>query len=215
MNQSIPKQFLPINGQPVLYHCLTLFKQTLPDCHIIISLPEDYKSYWFNLIQALPFIEHQCVSGGINRFDSVKNALKYVPDNTLVAIHDGVRPLVEPDTITKSFEIAKQFDSAIPVCKMAYSLRHCDQNGHSSAVNRNEYVSVNTPQCFKAALLKAAYQCNYRQEFTDDASVFEAAGNSIHLFEDHPQNIKITYPEDIVLAQAILDYRKNQSLTKS
>lgn len=204
MKSTIPKQFMLINEIPVLYHCLNIFQHTIPEIHIIVSLPENYQEYWLNLIKNLPPIQHQCVNGGIHRFESVKNALKYVPNSALVAIHDGVRPLVHSDTILKAFELAEKYDSAIPVCQLNYSLRQFTENGNSNAVDRNFYVRVNTPQCFKAALLKAAYNCNFQQNFTDDASVFEAFGHHIHLFEDFPQNIKITYPEDLMTAEAIL-----------
>ena len=203
LGTTLPKQFTALAGKPILYHCLERFKQADAEITLIVSLPEHYIRFWKDLTAHLPPIEHRVVPGGCHRFDSVKNALEIVPDNVLVAVHDGVRPLVSTAVILRSFDLAEQFSGAVPVCPLRYSLRKTFENGTSAAVERESYVQVNTPQCFHSTLLKQAYQIDYKPEFTDDASVFEAAGHPVRLFEDDAKNIKITYPEDLVMAEAL------------
>jgi len=204
LGTALPKQFAVLVGKPVLYHCLEAFKQADAEITLIVSLPEHYITFWEDLTAHLPPIEHRVVSGGHHRFDSVKNALEIVPDDVLVVVHDGVRPLVSTEVIRRSFNLAEQSPGVVPVCPLRYSLRKTFENGTSVAVERETYVQVNTPQCFRSTLLKQAYQTDYKPEFTDDASVFEAAGHAIQLFEDDAKNIKITYPEDLVIAEALL-----------
>ena len=204
LGTALPKQFAELAGKPVLYHCLEVFKQADADIKLIVSLPEHYIAFWEDLIKHFPPIKHHIVHGGLHRFDSVKNALEIVPDNVLVAVHDGVRPLVSTATIRQAFNLAKQAQGAVPVCPLRYSLRKTFEDGTSAAVEREAYVQVNTPQCFHSTLLKQAYQTYYKPEFTDDASVFEAAGHSVQLFEDEAKNIKITYPEDLIIAELLL-----------
>lgn len=200
MESEIPKQFLLLNGLPILMHTLTAFEQYT----IALVLPDDQRAYWQQLCQQHDFkVEHQVVSGGSTRFLSVKNGLDSIPNHGLVAIHDGVRPLVDTVTINKSFELASTHGSAIAAVPLKDSIREVI-NGVNKTQNRADYRLIQTPQTFNISLIKKAYLCEDSSLFTDDASVMENLGEPIHLFEGSYVNIKITTPEDLQIAEALL-----------
>lgn len=205
MGANVPKQFLLLNGKPVLMH--TLQKMSTVCDELILVLPEAQKSYWDELCVTHQFgLKHTVIAGGNERFFSVLNGLNAITNFTntdLVTIHDGVRPCVTPLLIAASFDLAAQHGSAIAAVKPKDSLRKVSGNT-TEAVDRSHYYLVQTPQTFVLAKLKQAYQQGYQSFFTDDASVFEAAGNTIHLLEGDYKNIKITTPEDLPLAELFL-----------
>jgi len=207
MGQQIPKQFLELAGKPILMHTIEKFYNTFPEIKIILALPENQFDFWEELCYKYGFtkIAHQIVAGGKTRFDSVKNALKLVTENGIVAVHDGVRPLVSVATITNCFEQAKKSGTAVPVVDVVDSLRFVSkQDETSKAVTRSCYKSVQTPQCFKTEIILKAYQQDFDESFTDDASVVEKLGYQIDLVEGNIENIKITSPIDIALAEVLM-----------
>jgi len=204
MNSVIPKQFLEINGSPIIFYAIKAFLLYNPDIKIIITLPENQFKYWEELIFNKKFdINHTLVKGGNTRFHSVKNALQYVPNNSIVAIHDAVRPLASINTITKAFEMAKKFDAAIPTILPCDSIRIKTEN-LTKAINRSTVMLVQTPQVFISDKIKLAYNIEYSDAFTDDASVYESVkGNTVKTTEGNIENIKITNPIDIIIAEAL------------
>ncbi|HET6243274.1 MAG: 2-C-methyl-D-erythritol 4-phosphate cytidylyltransferase [Bacteroidetes bacterium] len=205
MQSAIPKQFILLGEKPLLFHTIETFFDWDNNLQIIVVLPTDQISEWENLTRHYGFeIPHNVCSGGYTRFHSVINGLQLIQDNdSIVAIHDGVRPLVSHLTIQNCFEAAAKKDAAVPVVELIDSLRKVSKDS-SEAVNRDEYRIVQTPQCFKASVLKAAYSLPYRAAFTDDASVVEAAGTPISLSPGNIENIKITTSFDLLLAEALL-----------
>jgi 2-C-methyl-D-erythritol 4-phosphate cytidylyltransferase len=204
MKTGVPKQFIPINGLPVLMHSINKFRNHCQKLKIILVLPADYIDLWKQLCTEFNYkVEHQIVRGGQERFFSVKNGLNYVDNGALVAIHDGVRPFVSEKTIETVFETALDKGNAIPYTKPKDSLRYITNKG-SKAVNRKEYVIIQTPQCFHSNIIKEAYEQDFKEHFTDDASVLENTGTVINLVEGNDENIKITLPSDIKIAEAIL-----------
>lgn len=207
MGQHIPKQFLQLTGRPILMHTIEKFHNTFPELKIILALPENQFDYWEELCYKYGFtkIPHQIVAGGKTRFDSVKNALKLITENGIVAIHDGVRPLVSATTIINCIKQAAQSGIAIPVVDVVDSLRFVSkQDNTNKAVARNCYKSVQTPQCFTTEIILKAYQQDFDESFTDDASVVEKLGFQINLVEGNTENIKITSPIDIALAEVLM-----------
>ncbi len=204
MNAPLPKQFIAINGRPILMHTIDAFIRYQYSINIILVLPATQISFWEQLCSGQSFHHPvKIVQGGPTRFDSVKNGLAVVPAEALVAIHDGVRPLVSQPTISHAFLHAEKFGNAIPAIAVSESVRVVD-NASSKPVDRTSLRIVQTPQCFKAELIKNAYEISYHESFTDDASVLEKAGEKIQLCEGNKENIKITNPEDLRLAEAIL-----------
>jgi 2-C-methyl-D-erythritol 4-phosphate cytidylyltransferase len=199
-----PKQFSLVNGLPIIAYSLKTFYEAVPAIKIILVLAESHFQTWEDLvIKHSIHIPHSVVAGGAERFFSVKNALESISKNNfhphtqqLVAIHDAARPLVSVSLIREAFRLATQTGSAVPVVDVLYSLRKLNAAG-SKAVKRSDYKIVQTPQVFNLELLSASYNQNYSPLFTDDASVYEAAGNTVTLFEGEPQNIKITTQEDM------------------
>ncbi len=205
MGGDTPKQFLPLAGSTVLMLTLDRMAQAVPDAGLIVALPHDQQAEWKKLCKQYGYTrQHITVDGGETRFHSVRNALKLVPDNSLVAIHDGVRPLVSIAVVRQAFCTASSKGAAIPVMPVTESLRYTDDRHRSHAVERSRYRAVQTPQAFNAAMLKQAYAAPYRPEYTDDASVFEASGRAVTLIDGNRENIKITVPQDIALAEIIL-----------
>jgi len=201
MQQVLPKQFLEINGVPILFYSIAAFYKYDASIQIIITLPADYIDYWQNLILKKKFnINHQIVPGGKSRFESVKNGLNLVEEDSLIAIHDAVRPFISAEVIATSFLDAAICKSAIPVIPIVDSLRKVTSAGNT-AINRNEIFAIQTPQTFESSALKEAYTVPESPQFTDDASVFEKNKNQIHLITGNPENIKITSPSDLVLAE--------------
>jgi len=205
MGAEIPKQFLLLKGLPVLMHTLKAFR-SIDDIHLILVLPEDQIMYWNQLCTKYDFsLPHQIVAGGETRFQSVKNGLQSISDSeALVAIHDGVRPLVSIDIIKESYKLAQQMGNALTIIPLKDSIRMQTDKG-SVSVNRSDYFLVQTPQTFRLSEIKTAYEnAPELNTFTDDASVIEAIGAEIHLVQGDYKNIKITTPEDLLFAEALL-----------
>ncbi len=207
MGENVPKQFLELAGKPILMHTIEKFYQTFPQTKIILALPENQIDFWEELCYKYGFtkIPHQIVAGGKTRFHSVKNALVLVKETGIVAVHDGVRPLVSTATITNCFAQAEKSGAAIPVVDVVDSLRFVSkQEQTNKAVARSCYKNVQTPQCFKSELLLEAYEQDFDESFTDDASVVEKLGHSIELVQGNIENIKITSPIDLIVAEDLL-----------
>ncbi len=204
MGAEVPKQFLELAGRPVLMHTIERFKEYSQDIEIITVLPENQLRHWIDLQKQYSFtVPHTLVKGGSHRFSSVRNGLKFVNVPGLVAIHDGVRPFVSIDTITRCFDTAEMLGNAIPAVSSTDSLRLVTEEG-SSPINRINVRHIQTPQVFSAALIKKAYLQNYSSDFTDDATVLEKMGEKIILVEGNRENIKITNPEDLLISAALL-----------
>jgi 2-C-methyl-D-erythritol 4-phosphate cytidylyltransferase len=204
MQQDIPKQFLLVAGKPVLMHTLEAFYQSEPRPEIIVVLNVDYHEYWEKLCKTHQFsIPHTLVKAGQERFFSVKNGLKLVKGKALVAIHDAVRPSIKKEKIEEAFSYAEVNGNAVLAIKSKDSVRLSDTKGNKAVARELVYL-IQTPQIFTSNVLQKAYQQEFRTSFTDDASVVEHAGVAIHLVEGDPKNIKITYPEDLALAEVFL-----------
>ncbi|MDR2917198.1 MAG: 2-C-methyl-D-erythritol 4-phosphate cytidylyltransferase [Tannerella sp.] len=207
MGGDLPKQFIPLRGKPVLMHTLDVFHQWNAAADLLLVIPEEHESYWKMLCRELNFtIPHRVVYGGETRFHSVRNGLREVSGEGLVAVHDGVRPFVSYDVISSCFTIAEAFGAAIPVVPMIESVREVN-GGESHPFDRNRLCIVQTPQVFRADLLLKAYNQSYDERFTDDASLVEASGNMIRLVDGNRENIKITTPMDLRYAEIILENR--------
>ncbi len=210
MLSETPKQFMLLGHKPILMHTIQAFADFSADLKIIVVLPKEAGNAWRRLSEEYGFkTDIRLVDGGETRFHSVKNGLNVIEDpEAFVAIHDGVRPLVNSRIIGDSFNYAAIYGSAIASTSLKDSLRHIDAN-RTSSVNRSEYRLIQTPQTFNVNLIKDAYDViEYQPELTDDASVAEKYGQVIHLFEGDFNNIKITTPEDLHFAQAILENKK-------
>lgn len=205
MGTELPKQFLELCGKPILMHTLQLFYDFDPQSRLILVLPEAQQQLWAALCLKHSFtLAHTVASGGSTRFHSVQNGLKLVDDtNALVMIHDGVRPLVSPDTLTRCCQVAETNGNAIPVLPVTESLRKCEGT-QNIAVDRSLYVSVQTPQTFLSAQILESFKQAYEPTFTDDASVAERAGFTIHMVEGNRENIKITTPTDLLIAESFI-----------
>ena len=207
MNSNTPKQFLKLGTRPVLMHTLLAFFNYSADLELVLVLPEPQMKKWSTRCRALRFKSPvKIVKGGITRFQSVKNGLLAIGDQGLVAIHDGVRPLVEKEIIAASFQIASLHGSAVASVRLKESLRETD-NDMTRAVDRSRFRVIQTPQTFQIPLIRKAYETKEEPGFTDDAMVAENAGFRISLFEGSYMNIKITTPEDLLVAKALLQVR--------
>ena len=207
MGSDIPKQFLPLRGRPVLMHTIDVFRRTYPDIHIILVLPREQQDYWRQLCGQHDYDVEVCVAdGGETRFHSVRNGLSQIPDGArgVVGVHDGVRPFVSPETIRRCFEAAEEYGAVVPVVPVVETVRQVLADGSSMTVDRNAYRLVQTPQTFDIQLLKKAYGQPFDPFFTDDASVVEAMGHPIKLVEGNNENIKLTNPADLKLAEGMV-----------
>ena len=207
MGTDIPKQFLPIGGKPVLMRTIERFREYSKDLQIILVLPEAQQDYWQELCRRYHFeVEYLLANGGQTRFHSVQNGLALVPDDAqgVVGVHDGVRPFPSIEVIRRCYETAREAKAVIPVIPVVETVRHLEGDG-SVTVPRDEYRLVQTPQTFDIQLLKAANRQPYNDGFTDDASVVESYGHQITLVEGTRENIKITTPYDITVAEAIIN----------
>ena len=235
MGSDIPKQFLPIGGMPVLMHTLKRFREYSKELKIILVLPKQQQAYWQTLCEEYHFQEDYLIAnGGETRFHSIKNGLQLIPDDAqgLVGVHDGVRPFPSVEVIRNCYETARREGSAIPVIPVVETIRHLEGQSyvtsfhdfcHDSAkrastmalaapkvqssrtVPRDEYRLVQTPQVFDIQLHKKAYAQDYRDSFTDDASVVESMGHAVALVEGNRENIKITTPFDCIVAEGIIN----------
>lgn len=208
MGGEIPKQFLPIGGKPVLMRTVEAFYQTDAETGIVLVLPKEQQDYWKELCRQYDFrISYTLADGGRTRFHSVQNGLQAVPEegtDVLIAVHDGVRPFVSSQVIQACFDEAARQGSVVPVLDMVDSVRQLSADGSSMAVDRSRLKLVQTPQTFRADVLKRAYSQDFTELFTDDASVVEASGVSVALVPGNRENIKITTPFDLKIAEALL-----------
>ncbi len=209
-NSVIPKQFLELNGRPILMHSIEAFYQYQHTIEIIVVLPFDQIEFWQTMCKKHQFfVKHQLVAGGSERYFSVKNGLQFVSPENLVAIHDGVRPLIDKSTIENCYKTAENEGNAIPVIDLTDSVREIQADGTSLHVDRKNYKLIQTPQVFRSTLILEAYKKGFSENFTDDASVLEAmTPGSIRLIKGNRQNIKITTPEDLIYAEAIIKSRQ-------
>lgn len=208
MGSDIPKQFLPIGGKPVLMRTLERFRAYSEDLQIILVLPEAQQDYWHQLCEEYHFdVTYQIANGGQTRFHSVQNGLALIPDDAegVVGVHDGVRPFPSIDVIRNCYETARTQKAVIPVIPVVETIRQIFSKNSSRTVARDHYRLVQTPQTFDIQLLKAANRQPYNDGFTDDASVVESYGHEITLVEGNRENIKITTPYDITVAEAIIN----------
>lgn len=211
MGNQLPKQFLEVAGKPILMHTLMLFSRFDPAMPLLLVLPESHHALWQELCLKYGFhLSHRVVSGGDTRFRSVKNGLEAITGEGIVFIHDGVRPLVSHDTLTRCLETAITFGNAIPVVPVSESVRRSEgefrEGSPSRSVDRAGLVLIQTPQTFRLPLIRKAYQQEYSPAFTDDASVLEKTGETIRLVEGNRFNLKITWPEDLKIAEALLTH---------
>ena len=203
MGGDIPKQFLPVCGKPVLMRTMEAFHTYDSAIHVILVLPVSQQAYWKELCQEYQFsLSHDIANGGDTRFHSVMNGLAMVEGNGLVGVHDGVRPFVSQEVIARCYEEAEACKAVIPVIDVVETVRHLTEEG-SETVPRDRYKLVQTPQVFEVELLRRAYQQTYTDLFTDDASVVEALGEKVYLVKGNRENIKLTTPFDMKMAEML------------
>ena len=204
MRQSTAKQFLNVEGLPLMWWTLRRFREALPEAEVTLVLHESLFEEFYELERTYGSAgAKHVVPGGAERFHSVLEGLKTLPNEGVVGIHDAVRPFPSVEAIQRCFELAVHSGSAIPVVPVKDSIRRVEE-ARSEAVDRGALRAVQTPQCFDLATLKAAFDTPYHPEFTDDASVFEAAGHTVNLCEGDPWNVKVTTPEDLTIAEAFV-----------
>ena len=206
MGGEIPKQFRLIAGRPVLMRTVEAFLAAYSDIHVVLVLPHDQQAYWAALCQDYAFRTPMTIAdGGATRFHSVQNGLALIPDEDecIVGVHDGVRPFVSPEVIRRCYENARTQGATVPVVPVVETVRQLLPDGSSRSVDRDEYRLVQTPQTFPLSMLRRAYAQPYVPAFTDDASVVQSLGLPVYLVEGNRQNIKLTTPEDLMLAEAI------------
>lgn len=208
METKVPKQFLILRHRPILMHTIRAFHDYDPSIKIIVVIPEKNMYLWNKLCRDFFFdIDHDIAPGGLNRFQSVKNGLAKIFTDGIVAIHDGVRPLVDHQLIDLCFTTAFNKGNAIPAIPVKDSMRKLGDGEANTPVDRSEFVNIQTPQTFKVEPLKDAYRNAPHENFTDDATVLESAGGQIHLVTGADNNLKITTPVDIKIAETILKMR--------
>lgn len=212
MGGELPKQFIPIEHRPVLMRTLDTFHACDSSIQIILVLPRDHQDYWQELCTQYSFtVPHRIADGGATRFHSVQNGLALVDaPEALVAVHDGVRPFVSHEVINRCYAEAEAHGAVVPVIPVVETVRQLireeeTEGGKSVTVDRNAYRLVQTPQTFRATLLRRAYEQPYRDAFTDDASVVEALGETVTLVDGNRENIKLTTPFDLIVAKALID----------
>ena len=205
MQSALPKQFMMLGGLPVVAHTINTFSEALPGAEIVVVLPEEHIPLWRNLAARFDIAVHRCIAGGKERFHSVKNGLDALSEEVeYVAVHDGVRALATKKMILRVQLTAEETGAAIPVTEVVDSYRRVD-GSESYIVPRTELRIVQTPQTFSAALIRRAYEQPFSDKFTDDASVVEALGAKITLVEGERRNIKLTTPEDMAIAERLLE----------
>jgi 2-C-methyl-D-erythritol 4-phosphate cytidylyltransferase len=208
MGHQVPKQFLPVAGVPLLVHTISRFLEAYPDIRIILVLPRVHIERGVEILATYhPAAGVEIVEGGATRFGSVSNGLQQVADDALVFVHDAVRCLVSPSLIRTCGEYAEKFGSAIPVIPVKDSVRRIIPGG-SEVLDREQLRAVQTPQVFHAGVLKKVFLQEWRNSFTDEATVYEAAGLAVQLVEGEESNIKVTYPSDLLLAEQYFSLNK-------
>ena len=205
MGSEVPKQMLDLMGKPVLRRTVELFRNLPFEVGVIISINPSIKNMWMEYCRNNNFV-FKCIltTGGLTRFHSVRKAVGYLPDGALVAVHDGVRPLLRVEDVAAMFEEGEKYPAVVPVMPVADSMRKVGEDGTSDIVDRSAYRLVQTPQIFHTEVLKKAYSAAYSPEFTDDASVVEKSGVPLHFCRGSRFNIKLTAPDDMVLAAALI-----------
>lgn len=212
MGTTMPKQFLMLHNRPVLAHTIDRVREALPAARIVVVLPEEHIALWRNLAARFDIAAHEVTAGGSERFHSVRNGLAALGDDVrLIAVHDGVRPLASKKLILRALLEAEKSGAAIPVVAPADSYRKVAGDGSSHPIDRSALRIVQTPQVFRAEVLREAYMQPFSPLFTDDASVVEAAGHNVALCEGECENIKITTPSDLTMAEAILNARDDEA----
>ena len=207
MKSELPKQFIEISNKPVLMYTFDAFSSIGNVNHFILVLAAEHIAYWKELCEKHRFkTEHTVIEGGPKRYHSVKRGLSLVPTNSLVAIHDAVRPFVSKNIIINGFDIAARKGNAIPSVAINESIRKIS-GSLSKSVNREEFKIVQTPQFFQSVLIKKAYEQAFTEKFTDDANILESSGKQIYLFEGEIKNIKITHPEELAYAKSLIKLR--------
>jgi len=211
MQSFMPKQFLDLCGKPILMRSINTFVSTISQINVIVVLPESHINLWKALCKKYNFnIPHKICSGGETRFHSVKNGLSQINEAGVVAIHDAVRPLVSAKVILRCFKEADKYGCAIPVVPIKDTLRFIVKN-KSYTQKRDNYKTVQTPQCFRVDIIKKAYSnSEYNEMYTDDASVVEKQGFKVRLVEGNDENIKITTPLDLIVAEAIKNHQSKK-----
>lgn len=208
MGGEVPKQFLPIGGKPVLMRTMEAFHAYDPLVNLVLVLPVSQQAYWQELCARHSFaLPYRLADGGETRFHSVKNGLDTIPATdaeALVAVHDGVRPFVSTEVMARCFDEAARTGAVVPVTDVVETVRHLEADGRSLTVSRDDYKLVQTPQVFSLPLLKEAYAQPYVPAFTDDASVVEALGHPVSLVQGNRENIKLTTPFDLMIAEALV-----------
>jgi 2-C-methyl-D-erythritol 4-phosphate cytidylyltransferase len=206
MKSDIPKQFLNVNGLPVLMHTILAFRRYSESLHIALVLPEDQFLFWQNLCSDYNFKErYSLVAGGVTRFHSVQNGLKSIGSyEGLISVHDGVRPVISKEIIASGFQTALKLGSAVTSVPLKESIRTIDPAVGNKALDRTHFRLVQTPQTFRLDWMSDAFATEYKETFTDCASVVEAKGYPIHLIDGAYENIKITTPEDLKWAETYL-----------
>jgi len=201
MGGDLPKQFIPFHGKPVLMHTIEAFYRWNTEAILVVVIPVDHAEYWKMLCREMHFsIDHRLLFGGATRFHSVQNGLQGIETDGLIAVHDGVRPFVSSDVISSCFKMAEKYGAAIPVVPMIDTVReiiHTSGDDENRSFDRNRLCIVQTPQVFRADILRKAYEQPYDERYTDDAMVVEAIGYPIYLVEGNRENIKITTPIDL------------------
>jgi 2-C-methyl-D-erythritol 4-phosphate cytidylyltransferase len=207
MGSSVPKQFLPLQGKPLLCHAIEAFAEAIPGIRLILVLPEDQLGSAQTVLRSyIGSINVTTVAGGETRYHSVQNGLKLVPDDGVVFIHDGARPLVSAELIHRCYKQAVEKGSAIPAVPVTESMRFIE-DGYSNPLNREQIRIIQTPQTFRTNLLLPAFKQEYNPAFTDEATVLEAFGTNVMLIDGMYENIKVTTPEDMIIAEAMLNAR--------
>ena len=203
MGSDLPKQFLVLSGKPILVHTLELFFKYDPTIELILTLPNEWRGYWETVIDKyFCRVPHIVVNGGEERYHSIQNALKRC-SGSYIAVHDGVRPFVSFDTLDRCFSALNEHEAVVPVLKLKESLRQTN-DASTNAVDRSSYRLVHTPQCFRADVLRKAYEQPYHAQVTDDACLLEELGYKINLVESNEENIKLTTPFDFLIAEIII-----------
>jgi 2-C-methyl-D-erythritol 4-phosphate cytidylyltransferase len=205
MKNDIPKQFLFLKNKPILYYSIKVFLDTYDDIEIILVLPEEHIGKGQEIVDGyFDATKIIITAGGRTRFHSVKNGLALVKDEAIIFVHDGVRCLLTKDLIKKCYEAALELGNAIPAVDCSDSVRMLTSNGNK-IIDRKKIKLIQTPQTFHSKILLPAYQIDYKDQFTDEATVVEAFGLKVNLIEGEKDNIKITTPEDLIFADLILE----------
>jgi 2-C-methyl-D-erythritol 4-phosphate cytidylyltransferase len=204
MGSKTPKQFLLVNDKPILYYTIKIFLDTFPDLEVILVLPQDFTDMGSEIIDAyFDYSRIQVTAGGETRFHSVQNGLKLVTKESMIFVHDGVRCLVTSELLERCNAAARTHGSAVPVVPVKESIRQIEGEDND-AMDRSKFVLVQTPQTFHSKIILPAFEIDYKEKFTDEATVVEAFGLKIHLVQGEEQNIKITTPLDLLVAEKIL-----------